>query len=66
LHFCVVIEEVAMPRNKPTKEQVREWQHDRIAQHKPPPDPKQIKRELGWDLIEAERQAEEAAARVQS
>ena len=55
-----------MPRNKPTKEQVREWQHDRIAQHKPPPDPKQIKRELGWDLIEAERQAEEAAARVQS
>lgn len=40
---------------QPTKEQVRHWTQDRIKEHKPPPDPKQIRRELGWDLIEQER-----------
>lgn len=40
---------------QPSKQQVRDWQQERIKAHKPPPDPKQIRRELGWELIEAER-----------
>lgn len=40
---------------KPTKEQVRAWQHERVKSPKPPPDPKQIRRELGWDLVEYQR-----------
>ena len=40
---------------QPTKEQIRKWQQDRVKAHKPPPDPKVIRRELGWDLVEAER-----------
>lgn len=39
----------------PTKQQVRQYMEGRQREHKPPPDPKQIRRELGWDLIEAER-----------
>ncbi len=37
--------------NYPTKQQVRDWLSLRQAQHKPPPDIKQIRRELGWDLL---------------
>ena len=44
---------------KPTKEEVREWQKQRIADHKPPPSQKQIRRELGWDLAEAQRASKE-------
>ncbi|HJV82040.1 MAG TPA: hypothetical protein VJ651_14520 [Noviherbaspirillum sp.] len=33
---------------KPTKEQVRKWQQERIKSHAPPPDPMHIRRELGW------------------
>lgn len=40
---------------QPSKEQVRQWQQDRIKSHKPPPDPKQVRRELGWELLDAER-----------
>ncbi len=32
----------------PSKEQVRDWMAQRQAAHKPPPDIKQIRRELGW------------------
>ncbi len=41
--------------SKPTKEDVRHYLEKRVKEHKPPPDPKQIRRELGWDLIEAHR-----------
>ncbi|HJV73151.1 MAG TPA: hypothetical protein VJ654_02930 [Noviherbaspirillum sp.] len=41
--------------SQPSKEQVRHWQQERIKAHKPPPDPKQIRRELGWELIATER-----------
>lgn len=44
---------------KPTKEQVRNWQEQRVKDHKPPPDIKQIRRELGWDLVEMERKEKE-------
>lgn len=42
-----------MNRSKhPTKEQVRDWLEHRYAEHKPLPDMKQIRRELGWCLNE--------------
>lgn len=34
----------------PTKEEVRKYMQQRQSEHRPPPDPKQIRRELGWDL----------------
>jgi hypothetical protein len=36
---------------QPSKESVRQWLHARIEQRRPPPDPQQIRRELGWELI---------------
>lgn len=35
---------------QPSKEEIREWLKDQIGQHRPPPDPSQIRRELGWFL----------------
>jgi hypothetical protein len=35
---------------RPTKEQVRDWIEHRHVDHRPLPDLKQIRRELGWDL----------------
>ncbi len=35
---------------QPSKESVRAWLQQEILQRRPPPDPKQIRRELGWDL----------------
>jgi hypothetical protein len=40
---------------KPTKEQVREYMGRRQAEHKPPPSREEIRRQLGWELIEMER-----------
>ena len=40
---------------QPSKESVRVWLTARIAQHRPPPDPEQIRRELGWELVRATR-----------
>ena len=34
----------------PSKEQVRDWIGNRHSDHRPLPDIKQIRRELGWDL----------------
>lgn len=36
---------------QPDKEAVRKWIKEGVEQHRPPPDPKQIRRELGWGLI---------------
>lgn len=45
-----------MPQaSHPTKEQVRQYMQQRQEEHRPPPTPEQIKRELGWHLVEAER-----------
>ena len=38
-------------QNQPTKESVRKWLHAQIEQRRPPPDPEQIRRELGWGLV---------------
>lgn len=45
-----------MPQtSKPTNEQVRNWMRQRQADRSPPPSPEQIRRELGWGLVEAQR-----------
>lgn len=33
---------------KPDREQVRQWLRHEIALHRPPPDPREIRRQLGW------------------
>lgn len=40
----------------PNKESVRRWLRAELEQNRPPPDPKQIRRELGWDLLKLERE----------
>lgn len=37
---------------RPSKEVVREWLKREVERHRPPPDIKQIRRELGWDLVQ--------------
>lgn len=39
-----------MKQSTPTKEQVREYMQRRQAEHRPLPDLKEIRRQLGWDL----------------
>jgi hypothetical protein len=43
------------PTAKPTKEAVREYMERRQAAHTPPPSRDEIRRQLGWDLIEMAR-----------
>jgi len=46
-----------MPQtSKPTNEQVRSWLQKRQADRSPPPAPDVIRRQLGWGLVEAERE----------
>jgi hypothetical protein len=39
----------------PSAQQVREYLAKRIKERTPPPAPDEIRRQLGWELIEAER-----------
>ncbi|MGV8870219.1 MAG: hypothetical protein ACOH2S_25140 [Janthinobacterium svalbardensis] len=41
---------------QPAKELVRKWLKAELAQRRPPPDPEQIRRELGWDLLRLGRE----------
>jgi hypothetical protein len=50
-------EESEMATTQPSKEVVREWLHREVSKHRPPPDIKQIRRELGWGLEEAAHDA---------
>lgn len=36
---------------QPTKEQLRKWLQNRSTAKVPPPNPEQIRHELGWDLL---------------
>lgn len=36
---------------QPGKETVRQWLRAEILHRRPPPDPQQIRREPGWELI---------------
>lgn len=38
---------------QPSKEAVRQWLKNKLEARRPPPDPAQIRRELGWDLLKA-------------
>ena len=40
--------------HKPTSEQVREWLSQEIGQRRPPPEPLEIRCQLGWILVEFE------------
>jgi hypothetical protein len=44
-------------KKQPSKEAVRQWLRIQIEARRPPPDPKQIRRELGWELLKLERGA---------
>lgn len=38
----------------PSKEAVRNWLQARLEERCPPPDPQQIRRELGWEMLRQE------------
>ena len=42
-------------KKQPSKEDVRQWLQNKLAERRPPPDPAQIRRELGWDMVKVER-----------
>lgn len=42
---------------RPSNEQVRSWMQQRQMDRTPPPEPEQVRRELGWHMVEAERAA---------
>ena len=37
---------------QPTKQDVRDWLKHEVARHRPPPDLEQIRRELGWEMLQ--------------
>ena len=41
--------------SQPTKHEIRAYLKQRIESRKPPPDMKEIRRNLGWQLIEMAR-----------
>jgi|GEM_PF-1901610 hypothetical protein len=44
------------PTKQPTKQDVCGWINHDVAERRPPPDLKQIRRELGWDLLQQDSQ----------
>lgn len=44
---------------KPSNQVVRSWMQQRQVDRTPPPAPEQIRRELGWQMVEAERAAKQ-------
>ena len=42
----------------PPKQSVREYLEQRTHSEDPPPTPEEIRRQLGWAIIEAEREAQ--------
>lgn len=46
-----------MPKaSKPSHQQVRDWMQQRQELRTPPPSPEEVRRELGWVLIQAEQE----------
>ena len=45
--------------SKPPKHLVREYLERRTHEAEPPPTPEDIRRQLGWRIVEAEREARE-------
>lgn len=44
-----------MQQTKPTKEQVRAYQQQRLREKTPPPSPDEIRRQLGWGMLWGDR-----------
>lgn len=44
-----------MSEHKPTKEQVREYLAERQRAHQPPPEINEIRKKIGWHLVQAIR-----------
>jgi len=42
---------------RPSHQAVRSWMQNRRGVNEPPPRPEEIRRVLGWHLVEAEREA---------
>jgi hypothetical protein len=42
--------------SKPSNQQVRSWMQQRQAERRPPPTPEEIRKQLGWGLVEAQRE----------
>ncbi|SFF94108.1 hypothetical protein SAMN05518865_106186 [Duganella sp. CF458] len=40
---------------QPSKEAVRNWLQSRQEERRPLPDPQQIRRELGWEMVRVEQ-----------
>jgi hypothetical protein len=40
---------------QPSKQQVRDYMQQRQREHRPPPTPDDIRRQLGWGLLRPER-----------
>ena len=46
-----------MPQtSKPSNQQVRDWLQHRQTLRTPPPPPEEVRRQLGWVLIQAEQE----------
>lgn len=41
---------------RPSKESVRAWLYGQIAAKVPPPAPAEIRRQLGWGLVDVKRE----------
>lgn len=42
--------------SKPTKTEVRSWMCQRQVERRPPPSLEEIRRQLGWHMVEAARE----------
>jgi len=47
------------PVTHPTPQQIRDWMRAPERKKAPPPDPKTIRTELGWDLLRPTKQTRE-------
>jgi hypothetical protein len=45
--------------SKPDRELLRNWMQQRQVAVTPPPSPEEVRRQLGWGLVEAEREAKQ-------
>jgi hypothetical protein len=65
INAYVIINSIDQPEhamaqtNHPSKELVRDWMRQRQGEHRPPPTLDEIRRQLGWELVEAERATNE-------
>jgi len=42
--------------SKPDREVVRSWMRERQVERVPPPSPEEVRRQLGWHMVEPERE----------